>query len=109
MGHQILAQALGGETYKLKFGHRGSNHPIKDNLLNRIYISAQNHGYVVDSNSLPKEVLVSHINLNDQTVAGIFSKKYQCLSVQFHPENRPGPTDAVVLFDYFFKNFVKKG
>ena len=107
MGHQILAQALGAKTYKLKFGHRGSNHPIKDDLLKRIYISAQNHGYAVSPETLPSEVSVSHINLNDQTVAGIVSKKHKCLSVQFHPENKPGPTEAVRLFNYFFKNFVK--
>ena len=109
MGHQVLSQALGGETYKLKFGHRGSNHPIQDKLLNRVYISAQNHGYVVNPKTLPKEVLVSHVNLNDHTTAGIFSKKHKCLSVQFHPENKPGPTEAVTLFDYFIKNLVKKG
>ena len=109
MGHQVLSQALGAETYKLKFGHRGSNHPIQDKLLNRVYISAQNHGYVVNPETLPKEVEVSHVNLNDRTVAGIYSKKYKCLSVQFHPENKPGPTEAVCLFDYFFKNLMKKG
>ena len=109
MGHQILSQALGGETYKLKFGHRGSNHPIQDKLLNRIYISAQNHGYSVNPETLPEEVLVSHVNLNDRTVAGLFSKKHKCLSVQFHPENKPGPTEATALFDYFIKNLVKKG
>ena len=106
MGHQVLAQALGAKTYKLKFGHRGSNHPIKDKLLNRIYISAQNHGYVVSAGSLPKDVEVSHINLNDNTVAGIFSKKRNCLSVQFHPENHPGPREALVLFDFFIKNLI---
>ena len=109
MGHQVLSQALGAKTYKLKFGHRGSNHPIQDKLLNRVYISAQNHGYVVKPDSLSKEILVSHINLNDNTVAGIYSKKHKCLSVQFHPENKPGPTEALCLFDYFFKNLVKKG
>jgi len=107
MGHQILARALGANTYKLKFGHRGSNHPIQDALLNRIYMSAQNHGYAVNPESLTKEVQVSQINLNDKTVAGIFSKKYKCLSVQFHPENGPGPTEALALFDYFFENLVK--
>ena len=108
MGHQVLSQALGAETYKLKFGHRGSNHPIQDKILNKVYISAQNHGYAVNPKTLPKEVLVSHVNLNDHTVAGIFSKKHKCLSVQFHPENKPGPTEAVALFDYFIKNLVKK-
>ena len=109
MGHQVLSQALGAKTYKLKFGHRGSNHPIQDKLLDRVYISAQNHGYAIHPETLPKEVLVSHINLNDHTVAGIFSKKHKCLSVQFHPENKPGPTEAVTLFDYFIKNLAQKG
>ena len=107
MGHQVLAQAIGAETYKLKFGHRGSNHPIRDYLLNKIYVSAQNHGYAVNKNSLPKEVKVSHVNLNDDTVAGIFSQKWNCLSVQFHPENHPGPKESSLLFDFFIKNFLK--
>lgn len=107
MGHQVLAQALGAKTYKLEFGHRGSNHPIKDSLLNQVYMSAQNHGYVVDPKTLKKDIEISHINLNDGTIAGIFSKKLHCLSVQFHPENKPGPKEALRLFDYFFKNFVK--
>ena len=108
MGHQILAQALGAKTYKLEFGHRGSNHPIKDSLLNQIYMSAQNHGYAVNPESLHKTIEVSHTNLNDGTVAGIVSKKQHCFSVQFHPENRPGPTEAVSLFDYFFKRVIKE-
>lgn len=108
MGHQVLAQALGAETYKLKFGHRGSNHPIQDKLLNRVYISSQNHGYAVDPSTLGSDVLVSHINLNDHTTAGIFSDKQKFLSVQFHPENRPGPTEALAVFDYFFKKLVKE-
>ena len=108
MGHQVLSQALGAETYKLKFGHRGSNHPIEDRLLNKIYISAQNHGYAVVANSLPKDVEVSHVNLNDKTVAGIFSETKNCLSVQFHPENHPGPREAVQLFDFFVDNLIAK-
>lgn len=108
MGHQVLAQALGAKTYKLKFGHRGSNHPIKDSLLNKIYISAQNHGYAVSENSLPKDVKVSHVNLNDNTVAGIYSENQNCLGVQFHPENHPGPREACTLFDFFINNLIKK-
>ena len=108
MGHQILALAVGAKTYKLKFGHRGSNHPIKDKLLNRIYISSQNHGYAVQANSLPEGVELSHINLNDGTVAGIFSKKWDFMGVQFHPENRPGPKESEQLFDFFLKHFTKK-
>ena len=107
MGHQILAQAMGAETYKLKFGHRGSNHPIEDKLLNRIYLSAQNHGYAVRESSLPKNVEMSHINLNDRTVAGIFSEKQNCFSVQFHPESHPGPREAVSLFDFFINKLIR--
>ncbi len=103
MGHQILGRALGGETYKLKFGHRGSNHPIKDKILNRIYMTSQNHGYAVAMESLPPSVQVSHVNLNDNTVAGIFDPSRKALSVQFHPESHPGPVDAVELFDFFVR------
>lgn len=103
MGHQILAQALGAENYKLKFGHRGSNHPIHDLLSDQIFMSAQNHGYATQQNTLPADVKVSHINLNDNTVAGLFSKKYKFLGVQFHPENHPGPQEGSSLFDFFIK------
>ncbi len=103
MGHQILARALGGKTYKLKFGHRGSNHPIKDLLLNQVYVTSQNHGYAVVEDSLPDSVQVTHRNLNDDSVAGIYSQHMNCLGVQFHPESHPGPRDADVLFDFFVK------
>lgn len=103
MGHQILGRALGGETYKLKFGHRGCNHPIKDSLLNKIYMSSQNHGYAVKLESLPKSVQVTHVNLNDNTVAGIYDPTRKALSVQFHPESHPGPHEATELFDFFVR------
>lgn len=101
MGNQILGLALGAKTYKLKFGHRGSNHPVKDLLLNEIYVTSQNHGYVVDPKSLPSDVRVSHWNLNDETVEGIECKAKKCFSVQYHPESHPGPREARRLFDYF--------
>lgn len=101
MGHQLLARALGGSTYKLKFGHRGANHPIKNIKTNEIYITSQNHGYAIESESLPSEVEVTHINLNDQTIAGIESLSKKCFSVQFHPESHPGPREAAGLFDQF--------
>jgi carbamoyl-phosphate synthase small subunit len=103
MGHQILGRALGGQTYKLKFGHRGSNHPIKDSLLNKIYMTSQNHGYAVKMETLPESVQVTHINLNDNTVAGIYDPVKKILSVQFHPESHPGPHEASVLFDFFIR------
>lgn len=106
MGHQLLSLALGADTYKLKYGHRGSNHPVRDELINKIYITSQNHGYSVANETLPADVKVTHTNLNDNTVAGIYSAKYNCFSVQFHPENRPGPEDALMLFDEFVKKMI---
>ena len=103
MGCQILALALGGKTKKLKFGHRGVNHPVKDTLFGKVYVTSQNHGYAVMEGSLPEEVRVTHTNLNDKTVQGFFSKEKKILAVQFHPENHPGPEDAVFLFDEFIR------
>jgi carbamoyl-phosphate synthase small subunit len=108
MGHQILALALGAKTYKLKFGHRGANHPIKDLVLNRIYMSSQNHGYAVDRESLPNTVRVTHVNLNDQSVAGFYSESLKCLGIQYHPEASPGPHEARELFDYYFSILARK-
>ena len=107
MGHQILGMALGAKTYKLKFGHRGSNHPIKDTLLNKVYMSSQNHGYAVATDSLPSHVKVTHRNLNDQTVAGFYSVQMNCLGIQFHPESHPGPHEATALFDFFINEMFK--
>jgi carbamoyl-phosphate synthase small subunit len=108
MGHQILGLALGGKTFKLKFGHRGSNHPIQDKLLNKIYISSQNHGYAVDPNTLPAHVAVTQINLNDKTVAGFYSEELNCLGIQYHPESHPGPHEAVELFDFYLDVMIRK-
>lgn len=106
MGHQILALALGAKTYKLKFGHRGSNHPIRDTLLNQIYMTSQNHGYAVEASSLPSDVKVTHVNLNDGTVAGFYSEKLKCLGIQYHPESCPGPHEASGLFSYFVERMI---
>ncbi len=106
MGHQILGLALGAKTYKLKFGHRGANHPIKDVLLNKIYMSSQNHGYAVDEKTLPADVKVTQINLNDQTVAGFFSEKRKCLGIQYHPESCPGPHEGRELFKFFLERVL---
>jgi len=103
MGCQILALALGGQTRKLKFGHRGVNHPVKDALHDQIYITSQNHGYVIVEGSLPSDVKVTHINLNDKTIQGFFSETKKVLAAQFHPENHPGPEDSVFLFDRFIQ------
>jgi len=104
LGHQILALALGGRTFKLKFGHRGANQPVKDLRTGKIAITSQNHGYAVDPDSLPSDVEVTHINLNDGTVAGLRHKNFLASSVQYHPEASPGPHDA----DYFFAEFAKE-
>jgi carbamoyl-phosphate synthase small subunit len=107
MGHQVLSLAMGARTYKMKFGHRGANHPIKDELLNQIYMSSQNHGYAVEDSTLPASVRITHRNLNDKTVAGFFSQELNCLGVQYHPESKPGPHEAVKLFDFFVNNMHK--
>ena len=106
MGHQILAIAMGAKTYKLKFGHRGANHPIQDLILNQVYMTSQNHGYAVDPASLPAQVQVTQKNLNDQTVAGIFDEKNKCLGIQYHPESCPGPHEAQGLFQFFTEKML---
>ncbi|OGI17098.1 MAG: carbamoyl phosphate synthase small subunit [Candidatus Melainabacteria bacterium RIFOXYA12_FULL_32_12] len=98
LGHQILALALGGDTYKLKFGHRGSNHPVQDLRTNRVVITAQNHGYAVHADSLPENCQVTHININDKTVEGFCCPDLKINTVQFHPEAGPGPLDANYIF-----------
>ncbi|MGI8470358.1 MAG: glutamine-hydrolyzing carbamoyl-phosphate synthase small subunit [Pyrinomonadaceae bacterium] len=103
LGHQILGQVFGGGTYKLLFGHRGGNQPIKDLATGKIEITSHNHGFAVDAKSLPPEVEVTHINLNDETVAGLKHKTLPVFSVQYHPEAAPGPHDA----EHHFRRFVK--
>jgi carbamoyl-phosphate synthase small subunit len=102
LGHQILGLALGGKTYKLKFGHRGANQPVM-NLKNRkVEITSQNHGFCIDVDSINhNEVELTHINLNDKTPEGLKHKKYPAFSVQYHPEASPGPHDSKYLFDEF--------
>jgi len=101
LGHQILGQALGGRTYKLKFGHHGSNHPVKDLHTGQIAITAQNHNFAVDGGSLPDDVELTHINLYDQTLEGLAHRHMPVFSVQYHPEAAPGPHDANPLFARF--------
>jgi len=101
LGHQILALALGAQTYKLKFGHRGANHPVRHEDTRAVEITSQNHGFAVDADSLPEGCRVTHLNLNDQTVAGFDSPDQRCYSVQYHPEASPGPHDAHYLFEPF--------
>ncbi|MFH1868732.1 MAG: glutamine-hydrolyzing carbamoyl-phosphate synthase small subunit [Candidatus Omnitrophota bacterium] len=102
LGNQMLGLAMGGKTYKLKFGHHGGNHPVKDLKTGKILITVQNHGFCVDIDSLPKDdIEITYINLNDNTLEGIRHKKMPIFSVQFHPESSPGPHDARYLFDEF--------
>lgn len=109
LGHQILGQAFGGKTFKLKFGHRGANQPVKVLSTGRVDITSQNHGFCVDLDSLPKgEVELTHVNLNDNTAEGMRHKKLPIFSVQYHPESSPGPHDASHLFDEFVE-MMKKG
>jgi len=103
LGHQILGLALGGDTYKLKFGHRGGNHPVKNLINNKVWITTQNHGYAVSKDSLPKETEITHINLNDNTVEGLRCNKKNIFCVQFHPEAAPGPKDCYHIFEDFIK------
>jgi carbamoyl-phosphate synthase small subunit len=109
LGHQILGQALGGKTFKLKFGHRGGNQPVKDLETGRVEITSQNHGFAVDPASLPSDVAVNRINLNDQTVEGLRHKTKPVFCVQYHPEAAPGPHDSSVLFDEFRALVAKRG
>jgi carbamoyl-phosphate synthase small subunit len=101
LGHQLMGLALGGRTYKLPFGHHGGNHPVKDLATGRVEITAQNHGFAVDADSLPEDCEITHINLNDNTVEGLRHKGLPVYSVQYHPEAGPGPHDAAHLFDRF--------
>jgi carbamoyl-phosphate synthase small subunit len=101
LGHQILGLALGGETYKLKFGHHGGNHPVRDERTGRVQITSQNHNYAVRPESLPPEAQVTHWNLNDGTVEGLQLRDRPVFSVQYHPEASPGPHDADALFAHF--------
>src|SRR5258707_9235389 len=101
LGHQILGQAFGGKTFKLKFGHRGGNQPVKDLESGRVEITSQNHGFAVDPKSLPKEVMVDRINLNDQTLEGMHHRTKPIFCVQYHPEASPGPHDSTPLFAQF--------
>ncbi len=108
LGHQILGQALGGKTFKLKFGHRGANQPVKDLESGQVEITSQNHGFAVDPSSLPSDVVVDRINLNDQTVEGMAHRTKPIFCVQYHPEASPGPHDSNPLFSRFRRLIEKQ-
>jgi carbamoyl-phosphate synthase small subunit len=103
LGHQLIGKALGAKTFKLKFGHRGGNHPVRDLATNRVYITAQNHGYAIDADTLKGGLEVSHINLNDGTVEGLRHRDLPILSIQYHSEASPGPLDNMYLFERFLE------
>lgn len=109
LGHQILALALGGDTYKLKFGHRGSNHPVMELETNKVFITSQNHGYGVVEEKLPEGVNVTYRNINDQTVEGIEASTLDVKSVQFHPEEGPGPEEGHIILDNWIEEIEKGG
>ena len=102
LGHQILSLALGATTYKLKFGHRGANHPVRNQLSGKVEITSQNHGFAVEPSSLPDQLEITHVNLNDETLEGVRCKNIPAFSVQYHPEASPGPHDS----RYLFKEFI---
>jgi carbamoyl-phosphate synthase small subunit len=108
LGNQLIARAFGGRNYKLKFGHRGGNHPVRELATGRIYITAQNHGYAVDAASLGNELEVTHINLNDGTVEGLRHKELPVFAIQYHAEASPGPWDSTYLFDKFIEMMGSK-
>jgi len=103
LGHQLIGKALGAQTFKLKFGHRGGNHPVRDLATGRVYITAQNHGYAIDADTVKEGLEVSHINLNDGTVEGLRHRDLPILSIQYHSEASPGPLDNMYLFERFLE------
>ncbi len=109
LGHQLIARAFGAQTFKLKFGHRGANHPVRDLVTGRAHITAQNHGYAVDPNTLPSELEVSHVNLNDGTVEGLRHRELPVFSIQYHSEASPGPQDNMYIFEEFLRMVKEAG
>ncbi len=109
LGHQIISHALGAKTFKLKFGHRGANHPVKDLKTGKISITSQNHGFAVDPATVPDDVEITLLNLNDNTVEGIAHKTLPVFSVQYHPEAAPGPRDPQYLFRDFKQMIASRG
>jgi carbamoyl-phosphate synthase small subunit len=101
LGHQVLSLAMGGKTYKLKFGHRGANHPVREMVHGHIDLTSQNHGFSTDEASIRGKAVVTHVNLNDGTVEGIASPEARMFAVQYHPEDSPGPHDSRYLFRRF--------
>jgi carbamoyl-phosphate synthase small subunit len=103
LGHQILGEALGGETYKMKFGHHGVNHPVRDERTKKVFVTSQNHGFAVREERLPKDTEVWFRNANDQTIEGLRNDRLKVLTTQFHPESAPGPRDSRWIFKAFLE------
>jgi len=101
LGHQVIGRVFGASTYKLKFGHRGANHPVRDEVTGRVYITAQNHGYAVDGERLGAAIRVAQLHLNDGTVEGLEHRELPLFTIQYHAEASPGPHDTEFLFDRF--------
>ncbi len=101
LGHQIMAHALGGKTEKMKFGHHGGNHPVRDEKTGKVFVTAQNHGFMVDETSLNKNISIRFRNANDNSVEGLVSNKHKIFTAQFHPEAEPGPDDSTWIFGEF--------
>jgi carbamoyl-phosphate synthase small subunit len=106
LGHQLMALACGARTFKLKFGHRGANQPVLNMETGRVEITAQNHGFAVDEKNLPDHLVVTHRNLNDNTIAGLSHRTFSAFSVQYHPEASSGPHDSRYLFEQFLSNMM---
>ncbi len=109
LGHQIMGLALGGRTFKLKFGHHGLNQPVMDLATGKVEITSQNHNFAVDAASLGERARITHVNLNDRTVEGLSVPSVRCFSVQYHPEASPGPHDARYLFTRFYRYLTGEG
>jgi carbamoyl-phosphate synthase small subunit len=108
LGHQLIGRAFGGDTFKLKFGHRGGNHPVKDLATGRVYITTQNHGYAIAPETLKNGLEVSHINLNDHTIEGMRHRELPIFSIQYHSEGSPGPQDSGYIFREFLDMINKE-
>ena len=103
LGHQLIAKSLGASTYKLPYGHRGGNQPVKDLKSNKVYVTAQNHGYAVSNEDMPDDLEITHLNLNDNTISGLCHKNLPVFSIQYHSEASPGPKDSEYIFDEFIQ------
>jgi carbamoyl-phosphate synthase small subunit len=108
LGHQLIAKSLGASTFKLPYGHRGGNQPVKDIKSNKVYVTAQNHGYAVSKNNMPIDLEITHLNMNDGTISGLCHKTLPVFSIQYHSEASPGPKDSEYIFDEFIHKIISK-